>query len=104
MTSGGGVYNHGSVFSYNLTSTAYVILHSFVYGQSDGSVPYGGLTLWGTTLYGMTYYGGANGKGTVFKLDTGGSALTLLHSFGSAANDGAYPYGSLTVSACLFWG
>lgn len=29
-----------------------------------------GLTLWGTTLYGMTYYGGANGKGTVFKLDT----------------------------------
>jgi uncharacterized repeat protein (TIGR03803 family) len=48
-------------------------------------------------LYGTTYRGGANGMGTVFKLDTAGNE-TLLHSFTGGA-DGAYPEAGLAMDA-----
>ncbi len=104
MTSQGGANNAGSIFSYNITSTAYSVLQAFKYGTETGMMPYGSLTLSGTTLYGMTYQGGANWNGTVFQLDTGSSGLTLLHSFGSETDDGAMPYGSLTLSGTTLLG
>ncbi|MEI7451622.1 MAG: choice-of-anchor tandem repeat GloVer-containing protein [Candidatus Falkowbacteria bacterium] len=46
-------------------------------------------------LYGAVYGGGA-GSGVIIKMNAYGST-TLIHSFGSVANDGSSPYGGLTL-------
>ena len=65
----GGSSGNGTVFALNTNGTGFTTLHSFNYGSSDGSEPYGGVTLSGNTLYGTTGgYGGSYGAGTVFSL------------------------------------
>jgi uncharacterized repeat protein (TIGR03803 family) len=64
---------------------------------ADGANPYSGVILaTDGNFYGTTYLGGAYGKGTVFKVTTGG-VLTTLHSFCAKAGcpDGTGLYGSL---------
>jgi uncharacterized repeat protein (TIGR03803 family) len=68
---------------------------------ADGALPYAGLINVKGTLYGTTYFGGANpcqnrppGCGTVFALDPGTGAESVLHSFGSGT-DGYSPGSSL---------
>jgi uncharacterized repeat protein (TIGR03803 family) len=96
-TSQGGSYGYGTVFKLD-SSGALTVLHNF--SGSDGGYPQAGLVrdssgnLYGTT----TYAGGSFGYGTVFKLDTSG-VLTVLHSFPSGTNDGAYPYGGLVMDS-----
>jgi uncharacterized repeat protein (TIGR03803 family) len=46
------------------------------------------------TLYGTTDEGGSHGAGTVFSIDPGTGAETVLHSFGGTG-DGSTPYASL---------
>jgi uncharacterized repeat protein (TIGR03803 family) len=61
---------------------------------TDGARPYAGLIQDAAgNFYGTTNEGGANGQGTVFKLDSSGNE-TVLYSFCSAANctDGAGPF------------
>jgi uncharacterized repeat protein (TIGR03803 family) len=59
----------------------------------DGSFPYAGLVqATDGNFYGVTSLGGTNGKGTVFRITTGGQ-LTTLHSF--AGPEGAQPFGGL---------
>jgi uncharacterized repeat protein (TIGR03803 family) len=77
-------------------------LHEFAGG--NGRYPYGSLTLSGSTLYGMTYYGGDDDLGVVFKIETDGTGFSLLHEFAGGANDGRYPYGSLTLSGSTLYG
>jgi uncharacterized repeat protein (TIGR03803 family) len=51
------------------------------------------------TLYGMTSAGGADGLGTIFKIQPDGSGFELLHPF-STPTPGAFPeYGHLTKAA-----
>lgn len=107
---GGGEF--GTVFSLNTNGTEFTTLHSFSgidseYGDtnSDGANPYVGLTLSGDTLYGTTSTGGANGEGTVFKVNIDGSGFTVLHAFSAIPwantnSDGASPQASL----CLYDG
>jgi uncharacterized repeat protein (TIGR03803 family) len=46
-------------------------------------------------LYGTMYYGGTNAdSGTIFKIDTNGTAFAVIHTFG-APGDGAHPRGTL---------
>jgi len=47
-------------------------------------------------LYGTANGGGSSGNGTVFKLNTDGTAFTTLHSF-SGSNDGAIPEAGLIL-------
>ncbi len=47
-------------------------------------------------LYGTTLGGGANGTGTVFKIDPNGNELRVLHSF--TGSDGAYPAARLLAT------
>ncbi len=74
----------------------FTTLASFNY--TNGYEPYSETLVQATdgNLYGTTYSGGANGKGVVFRISTGG-ALTTLYSFcsQSSCTDGSYPYSGL---------
>ena len=104
MTAGGGSSDYGTIFQINTDGSGYTNLHSFSGGANDGEYPYGSLTLVGSTLYGMTQFGGSSDSGTVFQINTDGSAYTNLHSFGSVADDGAYPNGDVTVVGSTLYG
>ncbi|MGH9316813.1 MAG: choice-of-anchor tandem repeat GloVer-containing protein, partial [Thermoanaerobaculia bacterium] len=91
-TAFGGANNYGTIFKIDTNGSTLTTLHSFA--GSDGANPEPGLVQ-GTdgNLYGTTLSGGATVYyGTIFKIDTSGSTLTTLHSFGSID---AVPYAGL---------
>ena len=93
-----GGYSYGTVFRVTPTGTVKAI-YSFCSQPNctDGSYPEAGLIL-GTdgNFYGTTGSGGANGFGTAFKINSGGS-LTRLYSFCAQTQcaDGANPQAGL---------
>jgi uncharacterized repeat protein (TIGR03803 family) len=99
---GGGC---GAVFKLDNTGHE-TVLYSFcpVAGCADGWQPVAGLIQDAAgNLYGTTVAGGANGFGTVFKLDSTGHE-TVLYSFcsvvrGNNCLDGIYPSGGLIRDA-----
>ena len=108
----GGSSGNGTVFAVDTDGTGFTNLHSFTdldtatsTTNSDGANPYGGLTLSGRTLYGTAYDGGSSGNGTVFAVNTDGTAFMTLHSFtaldaatGTFNSDGANPSAGLILS------
>src|SRR6185312_6681057 len=81
MTHGGGsASNNGTVFKIDTSGNNFSIIHSFAGGSADGSHPHGGLAISGNTLFGMTPLGGAD-QGTLFKVNTDGGGLGLVHTF-----------------------
>ena len=103
---GGANANWGAVFKVNNAGVE-TVLHSFCSSSSatekctDGATPQAGLIRdTAGNLYGTTTKGGANGLGTVFKVDSTG-AETVLYSFCSAAAciDGASPQAGLIQDA-----
>lgn len=70
MTYGGGANNIGTIFSYNVATSAVKVLYSF--NSSNGVTypnpiqPNGDLLLVGSTLYGETSAGGTSGDGVIF--------------------------------------
>jgi uncharacterized repeat protein (TIGR03803 family) len=114
-SSGSGSY--GSVFRVNTDGSGFTNLHGFTAPlglaatNSHGANPYGGLVLSGSTLYGTAHAGGAFGAGTIFALSTDGSSFTTLYNFAATSptiphtnNDGANPYGGLTLSGNILYG
>jgi uncharacterized repeat protein (TIGR03803 family) len=80
MTSAGGTYGFGIVFTVNKTGKEQV-LHSFG-GARDGKTPYAGLIQDASgTFYGTTSQGGTFDQGTVFKMSKKGG-VTVLCNFG----------------------
>jgi uncharacterized repeat protein (TIGR03803 family) len=85
-----------SMLCFALASSAHAqvtVVHAF--NVTDGSAPWGNMSVSGATLYGTTEYGGTYHKsgqvdGTIFKLNTDGSGFSTLHSFG-APDDGGWP-------------
>ncbi|MFO1519630.1 MAG: choice-of-anchor tandem repeat GloVer-containing protein [bacterium] len=105
ITRKGGASDFGVVFSYDLASGHYQVLHSFTGGSQDGATSDHGFLLdVNGVLYGMTTNGGAQDKGVIFQLNADGSGFKLLHSFPDSANDGEEPYGSLTLSGNWLYG
>jgi len=126
-TTWGGSSGDGVVFSVQTDGSDFSVLHHFVI--SDGAIPrtgvivcsnvlYGGtyngvngypnegsgpngLVLLERTLYGTTFSGGISNVGTVFAVNTDGSAFTTLHSF-SGGCDGSYPTGIILSSNTLY--
>jgi uncharacterized repeat protein (TIGR03803 family) len=88
-TFGGGLAGAGTVFVVDPTTGAESVLYSFT-GGADGAYPPAGLAASGGTLYGTTLMGGANGAGTVFKIDIATHAETVLYNFAGGA-DGLEP-------------
>ncbi|HEY6370057.1 MAG TPA: choice-of-anchor tandem repeat GloVer-containing protein [Candidatus Sulfotelmatobacter sp.] len=82
----------GTVFKVDTSGTE-TVLHSFG-GAGDGWNPTARVVLdTAGNLYGTTAYGGANGYGTIFKVDAAGNE-TILHSF-AGGRDGANPNAGL---------
>lgn len=97
LTSDGGAHDLGSVYRLTLGGV-FTVLHSFADGV-DGAEPVGRLIQASDgNFYGMTAGGGQRGDapvtqrgaGTVFKITSTG-AESILHSFGSKAEDPPIP-------------
>ena len=79
----------GSVFSWSVPTSTVAKIYGF--SGADGSTPQSGLTLGlDGSFYGTTETGGMLGKGSVFKISSGG-VLTQLYSF-TDGTDSAYPW------------
>jgi len=122
----GGYSFAGAVFKVNTDGTGFTALHSFWDASSnffpqatnaDGAIPVAGLILSDNTLYGTAQYGGNSGAGTVFKVNTDGTAFKTLHSFTALTraftdidgahdtnSDGAYPHAELVLSGNTLYG
>jgi len=103
-TYGGGDNDAGTIFSVGTDGNGFGLLHEFAGGAADGSHPTSTLTLSGTTLFGTTQNGGDNNAGTVFSVETSGDGFALLHEFAGGGNDGAVPYGGLTLDGSMLYG
>jgi uncharacterized repeat protein (TIGR03803 family) len=87
----------GTVFT-TTTSGAESVVYNFKGGfndAGDGSWPFAGLTVLNGVLYGTTSSAGANGHGTVFKVNAAGKE-TVLYSF-KGGSDGSGPEAGLTA-------
>ena len=93
----GGAHDSGTVFSLDMPSNTFTLLHSFADG-SDGSYPWAGVTLSGSTLYGTT------ATGTLFSIDTVSHAYKILRYFGGGASDGSNPQSNLTLLGSKLYG
>ena len=104
-TEHGGRYDLGTVFRFDPVSGVVTVLHHFK-GTDDGIHPRAGLVWGGDALYGTTAgtagtWSSSTVKGTVFKITTAGTLLTL-HSFSGA--DGMWPLGVLVPVEDVLWG
>ncbi len=106
MTSGGGYYGGGIIFSYNISNGTYTDVHDFAgyLSDDDAAFPFGSLIQVGDSLlYGMTSQGGSNlsgsssslGYGAIFSYNISTGNDAVLHSFNNNDTDGIYPRGSL---------
>jgi uncharacterized repeat protein (TIGR03803 family) len=79
------------------------LLYSFGISSVNGAFPSSGVLLDAPgNLYGVTYQGGDSNVGTVYELSpdgSGGFTETVLYSFKNDNQDGAIPYGNLTMDS-----
>jgi len=101
-----GFGGYGNIFGVDTDGTNFKAIHNFV--NTDGAYSNNPLTLVGNTLYGMSTYGGSYlqyneyGYGTIFSIDTSGSAFTTIFNFNLTS--GANPYGGLSVIGDSLYG
>jgi uncharacterized repeat protein (TIGR03803 family) len=95
-TINGGLEDGGVVFAMAKDGSGYVILHDFTGTAEDGMWSWGGV-IQGQDgrIYGAARYGGTQDAGVVFSLKADGTDFTVLHSFTTNANEGAYPLNSV---------
>ena len=115
-----GGHNEGVIFKIKTDGSGFAVLHTFApvngnhYTNSDGAYSQSELVVSGKTLYGTAWSGGAGGTGTIFKVNTDGTAFTTLHSFeaehglnssGRISNhEGATPESGLVLSGDTLYG
>lgn len=106
MTNVGGTTDSGVIFKINTNGTGFGLLHSFGVADSDMELPVGSLIVNGSTLLGMACDGGTCDCfcGAIFKINTDGTGLEVLHSFAGKPSDGGWPWGSLTLSGSTLYG
>ena len=86
----------GTVFKINTDGTGFTNLHTFNI-LTEGSAPYGEVSLVGDTLYGTTWEGGTANSGTVYAVNTDGSGFRTLYGLGT-------PLGGLVLSSNTLYG
>ncbi|HTT83921.1 MAG TPA: choice-of-anchor tandem repeat GloVer-containing protein [Rhizomicrobium sp.] len=111
-TSGGGREGGGTVFALDTKNGVEMILYSFDTGGTDGNYPFAGLIDVDGILYGTTLNGGNTnnacqlGCGTVYSVDPGTGAETVVYSFCSQQGcaDGAIPIAGLIDAKGTLYG
>ena len=92
----GGTNGNGILFAISTNGSGFTNLHTFamgarnggnVYTNSDGIEPLGTLFFSGTNLIGTASGGGPSGNGTVFSINTNGSAFTTMFTFPPVINN-----------------
>ena len=97
LTTYGGKYGNGALFSIGTDGKHFKILQNFgKTSTNDGINPYGSLLLNGTTLYGTTRAGGSKGNGTVFQIDTTGDNYARIYDFQNG-HDAANPIDNVII-------
>jgi uncharacterized repeat protein (TIGR03803 family) len=92
MTSGGGSFNAGTIFSVKIDGTGFQLIHEF--NSIDGSQPENGLILAADgMLYGLTSRGGSFNNGVAFRINKNGTGFEKIYDFLSAR--GKTPVGKL---------
>ena len=83
MTMSGGTDSLGVIFSFDVSSNTYTVLHNF--NGTNGSGPSGSLIqLSNGKLAGMTMTGGLNNLGVIFTFDIGTNDFSSVHDFNSS--------------------
>jgi uncharacterized repeat protein (TIGR03803 family) len=97
----GGTAGWGTVFKMNGDGTGFTNLYSFT-NNVHPETPIAALVASGGTLYGTTPQGGTAGFGSVFKINTDGTAFTNFYSF--SGSDGNIPTAGLVLSDNTLYG
>jgi uncharacterized repeat protein (TIGR03803 family) len=98
-TPNGGNNSDGVIYKIDTSGNNFAVIHHMS-ADDDGSSPFGRLVQDAQTiLYGVAHDDGANGFGTVFSIDPGGQTYTVIHVFGTTADDGSNPYGGLLIGS-----
>ncbi len=95
----GGQDEEGTIFRMNADGSVFQTIYNFDNGAGTGTgkYPVGGLVQGsGNVLYGTTYEGGANGFGTIYKINPDGTGFEVLHDF-AEATDGSNPTSGLVI-------
>jgi uncharacterized repeat protein (TIGR03803 family) len=108
----GGVNLTGFIFSVNTNGANFATIYNFSTNGSitniDGANPEGGLILLGDTLYGTANAAGTHNNGTIFSVNTNGSAFNTLWSFSklnAATNlDGVHPRTGFALGGAFLYG
>ena len=105
-TAGGGPFNAGTVFKFDVATAKETVIHHFA-GGMDGATPMAALTKVGGLLYSTTSGGGpavcgAAGCGTVFNINMKSAAKQLVYGF-HGTSDGQTPLASVHyISGTLY--
>ncbi|MBZ5572156.1 MAG: IPT/TIG domain-containing protein [Acidobacteriia bacterium] len=91
LTARGGTKNVGTVFKITASGT-FTLLYSFAGYNTDGAIPYAGLTL-GTdgNFYGSTANGGTKNAGMLFQVTPAGVETKLYNFCDPTCDPGFYP-------------
>lgn len=96
MTTNGGVNSKGVVFGYKVNTSAFTMhvnLNSTTGGNPEGSLVFHPIT---GKCYGLATQDALNGQGSLFQIDTNGTAFLKIYDFQQTT--GGHPKGSLTVA------
>ncbi|MCG2811111.1 MAG: hypothetical protein L6428_06610, partial [Candidatus Aminicenantes bacterium] len=80
------------------------LVHQFAPSNIQGFHPFGDLVSDGTYFYGMTNGLGPYNGGTIFRINSDGSGLLILHAFPGFGAGGRRPIGSLLLSGTTLYG
>lgn len=92
----GGNFSQGVLFEYNPESGAYAVLHHFNDPTAYGRFTKSRITVVNGKFYGTVNFSGIERRSMLYEYNPAGTGTyTVLHNFGSVANDGVDPTGGL---------
>lgn len=101
MTTSGGTNSGGVIFSYDIPTTTFSIVHDFSF--TTGWTPFGTLRQASNgLLYGMAFGGGAGGYGVIFSFNPTNNNYAVVHSFNGT--DGSAPWCQLIEVGGILYG
>ena len=87
----GGTSSGGTVFQMTTAGKLTTLYNFSTSSSANGAHPFSGLVQGSDGfLYGVASVGGSNGVGTLFKIDTAGKNITVIHNFDTTTGDTPY--------------